>query len=160
MRIRTAAPIASAIALFWAGSSQACIVSDGLRSLIHSGLPNPLPADTFIAEVSIDNTRELDFYSDGLRATVRRIVQGDYSGQTIVLRDNIETSCDDLFGNGTSGLVVGRVLGTERGELVIVPIKAVRGEGFRLRDGYVVPLRNPRFPLPTLRTDPDAPPSL
>jgi hypothetical protein len=83
-------------------------------------------ADAIVAEVEFDTEIDLrpNFFTY-LRARVRRVIQGDYSGTTLLVRlDGM--SCETPFGNGMSGFLVGTPDGMEDGVLVVVPVPAPR----------------------------------
>jgi hypothetical protein len=121
------------------GQARACMISDALETLIHDALPRPLPRGTIIANVTFESTSEAQLHGGGIRATVRRMIQGDFRGRTLIVRQRIISSCDDPFGNGRSGLIVSVPIGMENGMLVVAPILVSRLHRRRLPDGFQLP---------------------
>ena len=109
-------------------------------ALIHAALPNPLPSGAIVAEVEFDrdslsNTQLL--HHPGVRARVRRVIQGHYRGSSLIVRrTGMWTDCDRPAANGTSGLIVARPVGFESGVLVVEPILVPAQDRFRLPDGF------------------------
>jgi hypothetical protein len=130
------AALAIAALLLPAGEARACMAGDFMEALIHDALPSPLPARTIVAWVAFESGDSRLLYSTGIRARVRRMVQGDFRGSHLLVRTSVETSCDDPFRNGRSGLIVGIPTGTEDGLLVVHPIMVSRYQRYRLPDGY------------------------
>lgn len=135
--------LVAAALLLAPGPAQACLTASSHLALIHSALPAPLPEGAIVAEVEIGAgdaplhlAAEGPLYSTGLSARVRRMIQGDYSGDTLILRPAHMTSCDNPFDNGRVGYVVGTVRGYEDGVLVLDPVTVRSGSGFRLPDGF------------------------
>ena len=129
-----------------ASPADACVVASGEVALLHSALPNPLPADTIIAEVDILPADESALYGTGIVARVKRLIQGDVPGNMLVLRQPYSTSCDRPFANGRSGYLIAvardrTALGplVEGSGLLVEPFPAQRGRGFRMRDGETIP---------------------
>lgn len=94
-------------------------------SVIHRELPRPLPSDLFVAEVQFERSdagwAEL---REGARARIKRIIQGDYSGDVLIIRDaaEIRITCYAPVGYGGAGIVVGRPVGVENGHIVLEPV--------------------------------------
>ena len=136
-------------------AAEACGVSPN-RALIHSALPAPLPEGVFIAEVEIDLSTMRDYGEGGVRAEVKRVVQGDPQAVRLILRSDYTTSCDAPLANGAAGLILGLPRGREGEALIVHPIAAHRNDGFRLTDGFSVrpecrdkPCRVEIIPSPT-----------
>lgn len=128
-----AAPIAALLA---PEPATACMGDSLTRALIHNAPPAPLPTGAVIAEVRFESTDLRHLQGEGVRAEVRRMIQGDYAGRTLIVRQVNPTSCSDPFENGVEGLIVAIPLGTVNGELVVNPIDAAEIDGFRLSDGF------------------------
>ena len=79
------------------------------------------------------------FGSDGLSARVRRTIQGDYRGETVIVRSRIWTSCDSPFANGSSGFLIGTPRGMEHGKLVGRSAAVLRAPGSAARSPLGVP---------------------
>lgn len=144
------APLLTAAALLAAGlpaAAEACGASPGF-ALIHSALPMPLPDGVFIAEVEIDRSTLRDYMGNGVRARVTRVIQGDPEAADLLLRNSFITSCDAPLANGASGLLLGLPRGREGEVLIVDPITAHRIDGFRLADGFSVPLECREKPCP------------
>lgn len=125
--------------LMSAAPASACILMENQLALIHSAVPADLPRALVVVQAEIPPAAtESQLYDLGLRARIRRTIQGDYQGEFIRLRASVETSCDAPFDNGRSGLIVGYPRGLEGGELVIEPILAQRSDGFKLAEGYTL----------------------
>jgi hypothetical protein len=122
-----------------AGPAQACITASGERAIIHDALPDPLPRDTIVAEVEIVAGDEAAFYRSGLLARVDRLIQGRVRGSWLVLRSAGESDCTNPFGNGRRGYIIAVERGRGPAGPLVEPFLAVRGEGFRMADGYEIP---------------------
>jgi hypothetical protein len=126
--------LAAALALLLAPASAEACGGPG-SAYLHKVLPAWIPADAIVAEVAFD----MEFFAlrpnfdTPLRARVRRMIQGSYSGATLLVRLT-GTSCDSPFGNGISGFLVGTPGGMDDGELVVVPMLAPE-RFFDLRTG-------------------------
>jgi hypothetical protein len=120
-------------------AANACIGAFGERSIIHSALPNPLPRDTIVAEVEILSGDEAAFYRSGVPARITRLIRGQVSEPLLVLRGGSESDCTVPFGNGLRGYVIAVERGRAANGPLVEPFFAVRGEGFRLADGYQIP---------------------
>jgi hypothetical protein len=94
-------------------------------SVIHRQLPPSLPSDVFVAEVQFEQAdagwAEL---REGTRARVVRVIQGNYSGEILVIRGTAEIriTCYAPVRYGGSGIVIGRPAGVEDGHMVLEPI--------------------------------------
>jgi hypothetical protein len=137
MRKRAAAALAAIWMLLAPGAAQACWGPG--RAYLHKVLPGWIPADAIVAEVEFDTAffELLPNFDTPLRARVRRMIQGAYSGATLLVRH--QTDCDSPFGNGMSGFLIGRPDGMDNGVLVVVPMAAPE-RVFDLRTGPL-PLR-------------------
>ena|SRR5215217_7352607 len=129
----------TAWALVSPDSAVACPVSEAYVAIIHDALPTPLPAGTFVAEVSIDDGNPDALFTSGVRARVLRRVQGADRGGVILLRKRSESSCSHPFDNGRRGFIVAVARGYQGGLLVVDPIEVSRRADHRLPDGYIVP---------------------
>lgn len=109
--------------------------------LIHDALPNPLPAGAIVVEVEFETANRRAYFAGGVRARIRRMIQGDYRGDTLIARSRDENSCYFPFAHGAAGLIVARPLGLEAGELVVEPIPVQGREGYRLADGFQIGAR-------------------
>jgi hypothetical protein len=118
------------------GRAEACMIADAQEALVHSALPKPLPRETIIADVVFENADENRLHQEGVRVRIRRLIQGDVQGTTMIVRQRIRSSCGDPFANGTTGLIVAIPVEIRAGEIVVAPIDVTRGSGFRLRDGF------------------------
>ena len=127
--------------------ASACLIADSQQALIHSALPSRLPPDAVALDVEIETGDPDSLYRSGLRVRVRRIIQGDVRASEIILRTAYETSCDDLFANGSSGLIVGYLTGAGS-EQDVSPVFSLRGDRFQIPVGEAV---TPRSPLAELR---------
>jgi|GEM_PF-4061905 len=85
----------------------------------------------FIGDVSSDT-----LHGAGLRANVKRIIEGRYKGRLLIVRrTGLYTDCDRPAANGTAGLIVVKPVGMENGTLVVEPVLVERRHGFRLPAG-------------------------
>jgi hypothetical protein len=109
---------------------------------IHRALPKPLPQGAIVADVELEPLPEGDYrphlVRHGIRARVRRMVQGSYNGEFMLVRPVYWTSCDSIFENGRAGFLVAVPRRTEGGTLVVDPIKVSNEDGYRLPDGFKV----------------------
>jgi hypothetical protein len=117
------------------GHAQACMAENFTTSLIHNALPQPLPTGAIIAEVRFESTTLGNLW-EGVRVEVRRMIQGDYAGRTLIVRPIALTSCSRPFENGGEGLIVAIPIGNVNGVLVVDAIEAGEYDGYRLRDGF------------------------
>lgn len=96
-------------------------------SVIHPQIPANLPTDVFVAHVQFERPDGgWDELFRGARARVTRVIQGDYLGSEIIIRDLVEPNdvritCYDPIGFGGSGYIVGKPVGYENGVPVIQP---------------------------------------
>ena len=95
-------------------------------SVIHQELPASLPPDTLVADVQFERPDggwpEL---FKGARARVRRVIQGHYSGDVVIVRDaQIRITCYDPIRFGGRGYILGKPVGYENGVLVLQPVFA------------------------------------
>jgi hypothetical protein len=96
-------------------------------AVTHAELPRQLPTGAFVAEVQFERPdRSWLELRDGARARVRRVVQGDYRGDFVIVRDTAQfrITCYNPFRNEGSGFIVGTPTGFENGILVLEPIFA------------------------------------
>jgi hypothetical protein len=112
------------------------MVADAQQVLIHDALPTPLPRGTIVADVVFDFADAETMLSAGVRVRIRRLIQGDVRGPTMIVRIRIWSSCSNPFGNGRSGLIVAIPIETRAGETVVAPIEVTRMRGYRLEDGF------------------------
>jgi hypothetical protein len=123
--------------LLMSGVAVACGGEQFMQGVIHNELPSPLPAGTLIAEVDIaPDASESELFRSGVRARIRRLVQGEYRGDFVVLRGGRRHSCYYPFANGRSGLIIGVPLELEGDVLTVRPIEVGRNQRFRLPDGF------------------------
>lgn len=148
--MKAPAMIAASSLLLIAGPARACMAADFQEAFIHSALPRPLPAGAIVADVEFVSADERALYGSGLRARVRRMIQSDYRGATLIVRSRTMTSCDVPFDNGVAGLLIGIPVGMEGETPIVAPVRAQRSEGFRLPNGYALPRRDG----PGIRLDP------
>lgn len=103
------------------------------QSVIHRELPHPLSPDLFVAEVEFEHPEAgWSELFNGTRARVRRVIQGTYRGNVVIVRDalgpdEMRITCYAPVRDGGSGIVVGRPIGSEGGLLVIKPTFEGRG---------------------------------
>ena len=115
-----------------AAPGDACLSPRHVMAIVHSGLPERLPPDLFVAELDFAAAEESALYGEGIPARVRRVVQGEDPGEVLRVRALHRTSCSRPFANGTAGLVVGRLRRDADGELVLHPSQVARRNGFRM----------------------------
>ena len=140
MRMARFAPALLVLAL--PAAADACLGSppgDGF-AFIHSALPTPLPDGVFIAEVEIKRADAGRGWRSRFRARVSKVVQGDSKISRIVLEPDWRTSCSSFFANGTSGLILGIPRGWKGKTPILAPIYVHGNDGYRLEDGYEVPI--------------------
>jgi hypothetical protein len=118
------------------GRAEACMIADAQEALIHSALPTPLPRGTIVADVLFEDANENRLHHDGIRVRIRRLIQGDVHGTTMIVRQRLQSSCDNPFANGTAGLIVAIPVETLAGETVVAPIAVTRIDRYRLPDGF------------------------
>jgi hypothetical protein len=117
----------ASIAGFAASPTEACRIymPSADLSVIHRELPRPLPSELFVAEIQIERPdagwAEL---REGTRARIRRIIQGDYSGDVLIIRDGAEirVTCYAPVRYGGAGIVLGTPVGVENGHMVLEPV--------------------------------------
>jgi hypothetical protein len=119
--------------------ARACIAMDFMHVMMHDALPRPLPRGTIVADVAFESTDDAQLRGAGIRARIRRMIQGDYRGDTLIIRQRIRTSCDAPFHNGAAGLIVATPIDMQDGVLVVSPITVNRAHQYRLPDGYQIP---------------------
>lgn len=150
--------VRAAVALAFEAPAEACFGTD-LYAYVHSGLPRPLPRGAIVADVAFEQPPAGDFRTHlltlGIRARVRRMVQGDYAGAYVIVRPVTWSSCDGAFVNGDAGIIVTVPRRIERGVLVLDPLKVRAGQAYRLPDGFEVPQETfQRAALPPLAPPP------
>jgi hypothetical protein len=136
MRTLASIPLAAIALLLAPGRAEACMIADAQEAVIHSALPTPLPPGTIIADVMFEDADENRLHGAGIRVRIRRLIQGDVRGTTMIVRQRIQSSCDNPFANGTTGLIVAISLETQAGETVAAPIVVTRLDGYRRPDGF------------------------
>ena len=95
---------------------------------LHRALPSRIPADAIVAEIELELNDKVDLRptsSESVRGRVRRVIQGYYSGATLIVRSPLMCGVSP-FGNGQSGFLIGTPDGMENGELVVDPTLAPR----------------------------------
>lgn len=128
------------IALSVAHPASACWTSD--HALVHSTLPPVLPVGAVVLDVDIDTSNPSRLYSSGLPARVLSVRYGDVQATSIVLRTPYGTTCDNLFANGSTGIIIGFWTGGGD-DRAISPVFVTEEEGFSLH-GPVQPRTLPR----------------
>lgn len=96
-------------------------------SVFHPALPRPLPPGAVAFDVQFEHPQGgWDALRAGARARVRRVIQGDYSGDAVIVRDRegIRITCYNPIPNGGSGFIFGMPVGYENGVLVLQPMFA------------------------------------
>lgn len=120
-------------------SALACFDSFNSGALIHNSLPEHLPRDVVVFEGSLPLDYE-PLFREGLRVPIRRVVRGDLRGRYALLRETLPiSSCAQPLSNGRHGMIVGKVIGAERGVAIIRPVFAWKANRYRLRDGFQFP---------------------
>ena len=119
-------------------------------AMLHSALPNPLPAGAIVAEVEAGPEATDEMLLDGMRVRVRRMLQGEPTPE-LILRAAVVTSCHAVLDEDRRGLIVAIPDGHRDGIPVAWPIFALRDQGYRPPDGYRLP------PLSQLRERPRRP---
>lgn len=122
-------------ALFVALSPLAAMSADACRtyiphadlSVIHQQLPKPLPSDLIAADVQFEDPEGgWAALSKGTRVNVRRIIQGQYSGDAVIVRDRppagVRITCYNPIRFDGFGFIIGRPTGWESGVLVLQPV--------------------------------------
>jgi hypothetical protein len=118
-----------ALAALGAAPATACRIwmPSAAVSVIHSALPQPLPQGAVAFDVQFeDPDGGWAALSTGTRARVRRVIQGNYSSDILIVRDRggIRIMCYDPIRYEGSGLIFGMPVGYENGLLVLQPIFA------------------------------------
>ena len=88
-------------------------------ALIHRSLPANLPEGVIIADVELEPIISLT--RPGVRAHVRRMIQGEPVAMLIVPTVDAIPGCTSVFGNGSSGFIIGVASGYEGDALIVVP---------------------------------------
>ena len=136
-------PVAAAALLVAAilspAKAEACSAASGETALIHSALPADLDERLIVARVDVEWPDQQLLKGRGVTARVIRVIQGDYDGDLMILW-SADASCSRSFDNGRSGLVVGIPLRMEGSSLVVEAFEVSRASGYRLPDGYRIPV--------------------
>ena len=124
---KTSLALIAVLASLSASPVQACrmYTPSADLSVIHRQLPPSIPSDLFVAEVQFEQPDTgWEELGEGARAHVVRIIQGDYSGDVLIIRDTAEIriTCYPPVRYGGSGIVLGRPAGVEDGHMVVEPI--------------------------------------
>jgi hypothetical protein len=115
---------------FWSQPLLACRGVFAESYVVNAKPPAAIPAGAIVIEVRLKMTPDpyQQFWKmKPIRATVLRVVQGQYRGRQITLSMPSFTSCDQLASGGVDrrslqGFVVGRLLKTPSGTVVLNPI--------------------------------------
>jgi hypothetical protein len=115
---------------FWSQPLLACRGVFAESYVVNEKPPAAIPAGAIVIEVRLKMTPDpyQQFWKmKPIRATVLRAVQGQYRGRQITLSMPSFTSCDQLASGGVDrhslrGFVVGRLLKTPSGTVVLNPI--------------------------------------
>lgn len=62
-----------------------------------------------------------------IEARIVSMLRGTYSGETLRIEPSVITSCDGIPAAGTRGIVIGRVVPSADGVLVIDPVRGPSG---------------------------------
>jgi hypothetical protein len=121
------------LAAIAASPAAACRLPSAVSAVIHSQLPDPLPADLVAAEIEFKESLDTgSFRRFGGEARVIRAIQGSLPRKSLWISSaGGRTSCHYAFANGRRGLVVGRLTRGKRGA-VLEPVWVVRRNGFRM----------------------------
>ena len=115
-----------------AAPADACLSPRHVMAIVHSGLPERLPPDLFVAELDFATADASALYEEGIPARVGRVIQGEDPGEFLRVKALQRTSCSHPFANGRAGLVVGRLRRDASGGLVLHPNQVARRNGFRM----------------------------
>jgi hypothetical protein len=118
------------VAAFWSQPLLACRGLFAESYVVNAKPPAALPAGAIVLEVKLKmmpDPYQQFWKMKPIRATVLRVVQGEYRGREITLSMPSITSCDQLASGGSDqralrGFVVGRLLKTSSGGVVLNPI--------------------------------------
>jgi hypothetical protein len=113
-------------------SAMACPTLSSGRALISSSLPDPLPPDVFVADVELIGSNDL---SEGIRAHVKRVIQGPSEVHELLLKASGVSNCDFPFENGRAGYLMGKLRSGTSSPAIVDPI--------------LVPVSMDRYKLPT-----------
>ena len=149
--ILAALPVAALLA---PAPAAACMDLHLPVAMLHSALPDPLPAGAIVAEIEAGPEADDNMLYDGMRVRVRRMLQGDAAPE-LILRAASVTSCHWVLDEDRRGLIVAVPDGQQDGIPVAEPVFAERDLGYRLPDGFRLPplaqlqepLRRPRARL-------------
>jgi hypothetical protein len=134
MRIK-AVMLGGLLALGAAGPALACRSADYHLALIHSAPPARPEPGLVVVRVEFESTDPRRLSRAGVPARVRGVIAGEVRGRTVLVRRPHASTCDHPFENGRAGILVGRPSGYEGGRLVLTPVMARQGDGFRLVSG-------------------------
>ncbi len=138
---------ATGAALLAPAPAAACMELHYPLAMLHSALPDPLPAGAIVAEVEAGPEATDEMLHDGMRVRVRRMLQGEAAAE-LILRVSGVTSCHAVLDDDWRGLIVAVPDGHRGGIPVAWPIFAERDSGYRLPEGFRLPplsqLREPR----------------
>lgn len=97
-------------------------------TVVRNQLPAKLPEDAFVARIEVEHPEGLwAELGRGIRARMTRVVQGNYLGEEVIVRDHpsenvvVSSSCNTVSFGSAAGYIVGRPVGYENGVLVIQP---------------------------------------
>lgn len=129
--------LAALAVLLAQGSAEACSYSGRPPAMIHTTLPRILPEGAIVAKVELESRDVIALVGPGIRARVRKMIQGRYGGRFLIVRPvPYVAHCGDAFGNGRSGYMIAVPRGYEHGILVVhpieVPIGSVLPDGCRV----------------------------
>jgi hypothetical protein len=99
-------------------------------SVLHEILPDPLPRGIFVAEIAFERPEDgWEALFKGAPARVRKMVQGRYGGERVIVRDRaaLRIMCYDPIRDDGVGFLLGTPAGHENGVLVLEPIFATPG---------------------------------
>ncbi|WP_114953326.1 hypothetical protein [Sphingosinicella terrae] len=119
-------------ALVFVAPAHACRSADYTLAIVHSAPPERVSPETVVAEVEFESDEVAALRGPGMRARIRRVIQGEVSGDFLIVRTAAQTSCDRPFANGTVGLIVGNIVGARDGLPIVNPRRVSRRNGFRL----------------------------
>ena len=131
------ASILALCGLLACGRAEACGYVGPPHAMIHTALPRILPRGAVVAEVRFESADVLALVGPGIRARIRKMIQGDYRGRFLIVRPARLLGCGVAFANGRSGYIVAVPRGFEEGILVVHPIQVQRGRS--LPNGCRVP---------------------
>jgi hypothetical protein len=101
-------------------SLMACPSLSSGRALISSSLPDPLHPEVYVADVELIGSGDL---SIGIRAHVKRAIQGPSEVHEVLLKASEISSCDFPFENGRAGYIMGKLRPGTSGPVIVDPIR-------------------------------------